>query len=76
MSVHSRHEDLLKLSKVLHYNNQDLPDLSSHSVNNTVRQQHQQQQLSSSAATLLAQEWGITDPKVLAVMLKRNQRLK
>jgi len=59
-----------------HYNNQDLPDLSSHSFNNTVRQQHQQQQLSSSAATLLAQEWGITDPKVLAVMLKRNQRLK
>lgn len=59
-----------------HYNHQDLPDLSSHSINNTLRQQHQQQQLSSSAATLLAQEWGITDPKVLAVMLKRNQRLK
>ena len=64
------------LSPDNHYNNQDLPDLSSHSVNNILRQQHQQQQLSSSAATLLAQEWGITDPKVLSVMLKRNQRLK
>jgi Leucine-rich repeat (LRR) protein len=30
----------------------------------------------SAAAATLAQEWGISDPKVLAAMMKRNQRYK